>query len=257
MPGGSDWVFHAPFAFDRSDLHNLFFYALSNSIGREAMRTRMVEVFVETTGGSLNFTGAASGDYFGAYNVMEKIRRGGERVNVAKLDTYDNDAVGKTGGFIWKVDRLDAGDTGFAAGGQTMAYYYPKEIAVKSPQRDPQEQYLSTTITSFKSAFDSVTYTNPTTGYAAWLDVGAAIDHHLMNVWTFNVDGLRPSGFLHKERGGKIAFGPVWDVDRGLSSTDGRDANPAMWRSNVSDLGTDFFNQTSSSSRLKISAQRP
>ncbi len=242
MPDGSDWVFHAPFNYDRSDLHNPFFYALSNSIGRDAMRTRMAEVFVETSGGSLNFTGAASGDYYGAYNVMEKIRRGKERVDVTKLDTYDNDAVGKTGGFIWKVDRLDAGDTGFSAGGQTMAYYYPKENAAKSPQRDPQEQYLTSYIASFKTALDSATYTNPITGYAAWLDVGEAVDHHLMNVWTFNVDGLRLSGFLHKERGGKIAFGPVWDVDRGLSSTDGRDANPATWRSQTGDLGTDFFN---------------
>ncbi len=242
MPDGSDWVFHAPFNYDRSDLHNPFFYALSNSIGREAMRTRMAEVFVETSGGSLNFTGAASGDYFGIYNVMEKIRRGKDRVDVTKLDTYDNDAVGKTGGFIFKVDRQDAGDTGFTAGGQTLAYYYPKEVQVKSAQRDPQEQYLTSYITSFKTALDSASYTNPATGYAAWLDVAEAIDHHLMNVWTFNVDGLRLSGYLHKERGGKIAFGPVWDVDRGLSSTDGRDANPATWRSQVSDLGTDFFN---------------
>lgn len=125
-----------------------------------------------------------------------------------------------------------------------MAYYYPKENAVKSPQRDPQEQYLTSYIASFKTALDSASYTNPITGYAAWLDVGEAVDHHLMNVWTFNVDGLRLSGFLHKERGGKIAFGPVWDVDRGLSSTDGRDANPATWRSQISDLGTDFFNYT-------------
>ena len=244
MPDGSDWVFHAPFSFDRSYLHNPFFYGLSNSIGRDAMSTRMVEVFVETNGGALNFTNAASGDYYGVYNVMEKIRRGSERIDVAKLDTYDNDAVGKTGGFIWKVDRLDAGDTGFSAGGQAMAYYYPKENAVKTPQRDPQELYLSSYITSFKTALDSVSYTNPATGYAAWLDVPAAIDHHLMNVWTFNVDGLRLSGFLHKERGGKIVFGPVWDVDRGLSSTDGRDANPATWRSQTGDLGTDFFNYT-------------
>ncbi len=242
MPSGSDWVFHAPFNFDRSDLHNPFFYGLSNSIGREAMRTRMAEVFVETNGGSLNYTGAASGDYFGLYNVMEKVRRGSDRVDIAKLDTYDNDAVGKTGGFIWKVDRQDAGDTGFSAGGQTMAYYYPKEVEIKAPQRDPQEQYLTGYITAFKTALDSVNYTNPVTGYAAWLDVAEAVDHHLMNVWTFNVDGLRLSGYLHKERGGKIAFGPVWDVDRGLSSTDGRDANPATWRSQVSDMGTDFFN---------------
>src|SRR5215207_2736334 len=33
---GSDWVFHAPYSFDRSLLHNPFMYALSNAIGRAA-----------------------------------------------------------------------------------------------------------------------------------------------------------------------------------------------------------------------------
>ena len=163
-------------------------------------------------------------------------------MDVHKLDTYDNDAVGKTGGLIFKVDRQDSGDSGFSAGGQTLAYYYPKEVEIKAPQRDPQEQYLTSYITSFKTALDSASYTNPATGYAAWLDVAEAVDHHLMNVWSFNVDGLRLSGYLHKERGGKLLYGPVWDFDRTLSSTDGRDSNPATWRSQTADLGTDFFN---------------
>lgn len=242
MPDGSDWVFHAPFAFDPSLLHNPLAYAMSNSIGRQAMRTRMAEVFVETTSGTLVLGAGASGDYFGIYNVMEKIRRGKDRVDIEKLDTYDNDPVNKTGGYIFKVDRQDSGDTGFTAGGATLAYYYPKEIEIKSPQRDPQEVALTSYINSFKTALDSATYTNPTTGYAAWLDVPEAIDHHLLNVWAFNVDALRLSGYLHKERGGKILFGPVWDFDRALSSTDGRDANPAVWRSQTADQGTDFFN---------------
>lgn len=242
MPDGSDWVFHAPFNFDRSLLHNPLMYALSNSIGRQAVRTKMAEVFVETTGGALNFTGAAGGDYYGVYNVMEKIRRGKDRVDVKKLDTYDNGAVTNTGGYIFKVDRQDTGDSGFTAGGQTFAYYYPKEVEIKAPQRDPQEQALSAYINSFNTALFSGTYTNPTTGYAAWLDVPEAVDHHLMNVWAFNVDGLRLSGYLHKERGGKLLFGPIWDFDRALSSTDGRDSDPLTWRSQTGDLGTDFFN---------------
>src|SRR5678815_5833222 len=40
----------------------------------------------------------------------------------------------------------------------------------------------------------------------------------------------------------KLVYGPQWDFDRALCSTDGRDANPVMWRSNTGDLGTDFFN---------------
>ena len=253
MPDGSDWVFHAPYNFDRSDLHNPFMYALSNSIGRQAMRTRMAEVFVETSSGALTFSGAASGDYFGLYNVMEKIRRGKDRVDVTKLGTYDNDAVGKTGGHIVKVDRKDAGDTGFSTthefpGGagyaNGFAFYYPKEIEIRAPQRGPQLSYITSLFTTFDNVCFAANYADPATGYAAYLDVPAAIDHHLMQVWPMNVDGMRLSGFIQKERGGKIVYGPIWDYDRTLSSTDGRDANPLTWRSTVSDFGTDFFNYT-------------
>jgi len=58
----------------------------------------------------------------------------------------------------------------------------------------------------------------------------------------FNVDALRLSGYMYKPRGGKLMFGPIWDFDRALGSTDGRDNNPRTWRSTSSDRGTDFFN---------------
>jgi len=44
-----------------------------------------------------------------------------------------------------------------------------------------------------------------------------------------NVDALVLSTYLHKPRNGKITFGPHWDFDRALGSTDGRDANPRLW----------------------------
>lgn len=250
MPAHSDWVLYAPFAYDPSLLHNPFVYALSNNIGRYAVRNKPAEMFLKTSSGGLTFTNVGSGDYFGIYNVMEKIRRNKDRVDIKKLEMYDNDAVSKTGGYIWKVDRIDAGDTGFTAGGQTMAYYYPKERELKSPQRDPQEQYLGSAsatvgyIAAFNSALSKTTFKDPVLGYAPYLDVDAAIDHHLINVWAFNVDALRLSGYWTKDRGGKMFPGPIWDFDRALSSTDGRDANPKMWRSNVPDNGTDFFNYT-------------
>jgi hypothetical protein len=257
MPEESDWVLHAPYDFDRSLIHNPLAYALSNALGRYASRTRQAEVFMEVTGSSLNFPGTTSGDYFGVYNVMEKVRRNNDRVDIRKLEKYENDDVSKTGGWIWKVDRLDPGDSGFSAGGQSFAYYYPKEIEVKSPQRDPQEQFLAKNtnptatnplpagyIKQFNDALQKPTFTDPVLGYAPYFDVPPAIDHHLHNVWTFNVDALRLSGYWTKERGAKMYPGPVWDFDRALCSTDGRDLDPKTWRSKTSDQGTDFFNFT-------------
>lgn len=242
MPEHSDWVFHAPYNFDRSLLHNPLVAALSNQIGRYAVRNRMAEVFCDTNGSTLTFNNSASGDYFGVYNVFEKIRRGKDRVDIKKLEMYDNDAVNKTGGYIWKVDRVDTGDSGFSAGGQSFAYYYPKERDLEAPQRAPQRTYLSSYITSFNTALQGANYTNPDTGYAAFMDVPAAIDHHLINTWANNVDGLRLSGYWTKDREAKMYPGPIWDFDRALSSTDGRDINPKLWSG--SGDATDFFNYT-------------
>ena len=243
MPSHSDWVFHAPYNFDRSLLHNPLMYALSNSVGRYAVRNRMAEVFVDVNSAGLSFAGNASGDYFGVYNVMEKIRRGNDRVDITRLDTYDNDAVRNSGGYIFKIDRLDSGDSGFSAGGQAFVYYYPKERDLKSPQRDPQEKALTAYLNDLNTRLQSTTnWKDPVLGYAPKLDVPAAVDHHLLNVWSFNVDALRLSGYWTKDRSGKVFPGPIWDFDRTLSSTDGRDANPLTWRSTVPDLGTDFFN---------------
>ena len=242
MPEHPDWVFHAPFSFDPSLLHNPLSYDISNAIGRYAVRNRMAEVFMDVNGGGLNFPGGATGDYFGIYNVMEKIRRGTDRVDISRLETYDNDVVSNTGGYIFKIDRQDPGDSGFSAGGQTWAYYYPKERDLLAPQRAPQKAYLTSYLNSVNTRLNAPTFADPVLGYAPLIDVPAAIDHHLLNVWTFNVDALRLSGYWTKDRSGKIFPGPIWDFDRALSSTDGRDSNPLVWRSASGDLGTDFFN---------------
>jgi hypothetical protein len=44
-----------------------------------------------------------------------------------------------------------------------------------------------------------------------------------------NVDALKFSTYFYKPRGGKITYGPHWDFDRALGSTDHRDAYPRRW----------------------------
>jgi len=51
----------------------------------------------------------------------------------------------------------------------------------------------------------------------------------VLEVLSGNVDALVLSTYFHKPRSGKITFGPHWDFDRALGSTDGRDANPRQW----------------------------
>jgi hypothetical protein len=76
--------------------------------------------------------------------------------------------------------------------------------------------------------------------YEQFIDVDSWIDHHILNVLPMNVDALRLSTYFFKKRDGKIEYGPIWDFDRSMNSTDGRDDNPRAW--NGTGDGTQYFN---------------
>ncbi len=237
MPNESDWVLWGPYNFDLTLMHNPFIFELSRQIGRYAPRTRFVELYMNTGGGALS-----TADYYGVYALMEKIDRDSDRVDVEKIFPEHKSSPEVSGGYILKVDRADPGDSGFNAAGQGIKYVYPKEEQMESNEFDPHEKALRKFLNNMGTALNASYFRDPNRGYAKYIDVDAAIDHHLLNVLAFNVDALRLSGYMHIPRGGKLTFGPIWDFDRALGSTDGRDNNPRTWRSQTGDRGTDFFN---------------
>jgi hypothetical protein len=235
MPEESDWVFYAPNNFEPALIHNPFMHQLSRDVGRYSSRTRFVEVYLNTAGGAVH-----QGNYNGIYVIEEKVKRGPDRVDVDKLEPEHLRAPEVTGGYLFKIDRPDPNDANFSAAGQTsLAWVDPKGEVIRTVPRDPQEQYFRNYVNAFGTALNGANFRDPLNGYAAYLDVPAAIDHHVLNVFAFNVDALRLSTYLHKPRNGKITYGPLWDFDRALGSTDGRDANPRVWAG-----GTDFFTYT-------------
>jgi hypothetical protein len=243
LPAESDFVLYAPNNFEPVLIHNPLIYQLSNEIGRYAPRTRMVEVYLNTTGGPVT-----AANYNGIYVLEEKIKWDKNRVDIDKihsvdnLNPQDNTAPKVTGGYIMKIDRLGPGETGFNGAGQTIVYDKPKEEDIDTPQRAPQKQYLQHYMDAFGTALNGVNFTNPTNGYRAFVDVPSWIDHHILNVTAFNVDALRLSAFFYKDRTNDLVFGPLWDFDRSQGSTDGRDFSPLYWRSPIPDYGTDYFN---------------
>lgn len=237
MSEEADWVLYAPLGFDPSFMNNPLMYELSNQLGRYAVRTRFVEVFINTDGGNLGI-----GDYYGIYVFMEKVDREGDRVDIDRLLPEQTLEPEITGGYMLKVDRADPGDSGFSAASQSLKYVYPGEEDILQPERDTQEQFIRGYFGDFGTALYGNEFNDPNNGYAPFFDVDAAIDHHLLNVLAFNVDALRLSTFIHKPRNGKITFGPIWDFDRALGSNDSRDDNPFAWRGLTGDRGTDFFN---------------
>ena len=201
MPAESDWILYAPYS-DKSLMRNYLAYKWSNDIGRYAVRTRFVEVFLNTNGDKVTMS-----DYAGVYVFMEKIKRDADRVNITRIGPSDNLLPEVSGGYIVKKDRLDPGDSGFHTSlGQHLAYVEPKEREITVPQRNWLWQYFN----SFESALYSSNYTDPVNGYAAWIDVDSWIDIHIMVELCKNIDGYRLSSFMYKDRNGKLHMGPIW-----------------------------------------------
>ncbi len=221
LPEESDFILNARSVYDRSLMRNAFIYELSNQVGRYAVRTKFVELFKDDNGGNLSY----SNDYDGVYTFMEKISRDKERVDVERLTENVSEEPGITGGYILKVDRLDPGDSGLRAGGQTLGWVYPKEDDVSTDQSNWVREYMN----EMSSALS-------TDKFEDYINTLSWVDHHLLNILTLNADALRLSTFFHKKRNGKLEYGPIWDFDRSMESTDGRDNNPSTWSG-----GTSYF----------------
>jgi spore coat protein CotH len=95
MSAAEDWILHGPYA-DKSLIRNVLAYQVSNNIGRYAPKTKFVELEI-------------NGDFKGLYVLMEKIKRGKERVNVSKISPKTSDAHSIKGGYIQKIDKTVGG----------------------------------------------------------------------------------------------------------------------------------------------------
>ena len=201
MPADDDWILQGPWL-DKSLIRNAFSYDLARAMGCAAMRTRACELFLSTSGQAVT-----ESDYLGVYQLTERIERGAERVNVTKLTPAENSEPAITGGYIvaWDVGEGD---------------YLPtwKSIQMKYPNQPSLEQkrWIDQAFTRFDQALNGKESRDPTNGYAAHIEVDAWINYILFEELIFNLDGYIRSFYLHKDRGGKIQPGPVWDHDLAL-----------------------------------------
>ena len=217
MPADTDWILYAPWTIDTAMIRNPFMYETSNEVGRYAVRTRYVEVFLNYGGGSIT----NAGDYYGLYILMEKIKQGTDRVDIAELPASVNSEPDITGGYIWKKDKDDPDIQTFTTFDDgrtnTLTSVYPSVMPT------PQLNWLSNHVNTITTAITNGTY-------ASLIDVASFADHHILNMFANNADGLVYSTFYHKDRNGLVQMGPVWDFDRSMScDNDLRASKPTTW----------------------------
>ena len=233
----SDWVLHAPFHWDRAMIRNQTTFSLSNQMDMWAPGTRAVEMYLNRSDGLVS-----EADYLGVYVLMDKVKQGQDRVDIAEINRDDNAEPEISGGYIWKIDRADPDGGSFPAGGRTFNWVYPKALnsrAAREDQKVTQEQqdWVTNHLNRVNDSLNTTKLTDPD-GYGQYIDVDSWVDHHLISVFMDDVDAFALSAYLFKDRDSKIEMGPAWDFDRSAESLDDRDNVPDLWGSSGN---SDFF----------------
>lgn len=237
LPRHADWVLSDPVTYDRTLIRNALAFAISNRIGRYAPGTRFAEVFLVDDEGDVG-----TGHFLGFFTLIETIERDDQRVNIGRLAESAASLPAVGGGFIVRIDK---GAPDFTAGGRWLQFVYPNAADMRRPERLPQLEFIRSFIDDFRLTASAPTFVHPSTGqhYSQFIDVDAWVDHHIINVLTKNVDGLRFSTYFHKDRGGRLVAGPVWDFDRSMGTPwDPRASEPEEWRAPWFSA-SDYFNE--------------
>jgi hypothetical protein len=242
MPSGEDWALVSCWSYDRAFSRNAWIYEMSRQAGRWSPRTRLVEVFFnqngspgDTAGYGLSYTTNNYNDHRGVYLLVETVRRGSDRVDVADMEPSETAFPGVSGGFIFKVDppegdefswRTQRNNHPTGTGGDNLVIHRPK-LADLATQ---QSSYLA----SYFQTFEDALYTEAAAGFATrtyqdYINPEAWADHNIFCMVAKNVDALRLSAYYHKDRAGKMEAGALWDFDRSANSTDGRDDDTSTW----------------------------
>lgn len=199
LPKENDWVLNA-LAYDASLIRDVFSYENALLSGNYAARGVYCEVIV-------------NGDYKGLYVFMEKLKADSDRINIEKMEDTDNFGVSVTGGYITKADKTTGGDPvawvmNSYNGISDFIHEHPKPEDVT----EEQNAYIRSVFLALeKQAGDH--NDDPFEGYTNLIDLPSFIDFILVNELAGNVDAYQFSTFFHKDRGGKLRAGPIWDFN--------------------------------------------
>ena len=224
MPAHSDWVLLAPYN-DVSAIRDPLAFQLWRDMGHWGPRTEMVEL-------TLN------GDYRGIYILSEAIKRGVERVNVAKLKKTDVAGRDVTGGYLLRIDTYDEDDATFTSkvpgigdgimtSQITWSCIYPK----KKNLQPEQFAYIQNYVDTVEQVIQSDYFADPQRGYARYIDVPSFVDYFIHTELSLNADGYKRSAYFYKEKlnadgtGGKLVAGPVWDYNLAYGNCNFANAN--------------------------------
>ncbi|MEI7908681.1 MAG: CotH kinase family protein [Verrucomicrobiota bacterium] len=208
QPADSDWVLHAPYT-DKTLMRNYLIYDRMRALDgtSAAMGVRFVEVFYNQDGGPLT-----ESDYRGVYVLVEKIKRGSNRVTVDKLNDLMTDASVVSGGYIFKKDKSGIDNVSFSTSANAQTFQFVEPAAPNAAQ----QSWLTSYMNNFETALNGAGFANPATGYAAYINPLSFVDNQWFVEIAKQIDGYRFSTYFHKDRNGKLNCSPLWDYNLSL-----------------------------------------
>jgi len=213
MPANRHWVLLANYS-DKTLMRNDIAFEFSRMLGMEwTPRARFVDL-------ELN------GAYQGVYQLTEHVRIAPDRVNIPEMKSSDTTVVAITGGYLIEVDERWGEAFCFKSAVTPMVFCLSNPETLNEPEWAKQKAYIQDYMRQVDAAIFGPQFANPSTGYAAFIDVESAISYYILNELFKNVDGnLRLSTYLYKKRGGVLTFGPVWDFDLAIGNVNYLDAD--------------------------------
>ena len=189
LPEEEDWIIQGPFL-DGTLVQNVFTYNTARATGMYAARTRYCVLSID-------------GIFKGVYVLMEKLKRGPDRIDVS----LNNASSDLSGGWIVKLDK---GSNNFRTRQRTAFQFdYPASTDITAAQ----DVYIRGYINDFEAALMA-----RSPNYAGWIDIDSFAHYLLLTELSINRDGYRISMWFYKDKGGRLKAGPVWDYNLAYSA---------------------------------------
>lgn len=208
MPKHKRWVLLAN-TMDRTMMRNRVAYQVARQTSLAwTPRTEYVEVVL-------------NGKHIGNYLLTEQIRIDKNRINITEMESGDNSGEAITGGYVYEMDfHFDNVNQWWTPQGFPSSIKFPDEEDITPEQLAWGKQYFN----DVEAVLFGRDFKDPQKGYAAYLDVQSFVDYWLVYEICINHELANPgSVYLHKDRGGLLTAGPIWDFDWG---TFGYNASP-------------------------------
>jgi len=175
---------------DQSLLRNHFAFELAREFDRIdfAPASTSVDVYL-------------NGEYRGVYLLAEEIRVSKARVDVSK------DMTQADTGFLVELSSYAQGDWIFRVG--SRQYQVRNDLSDNPEIAQKQFEFIKDYM---RKCWDAV-QTGDRAEIEKYIDINSYVDTYLVEEITKNLDLGWDSYYLHKDKGGKLILGPMWDFD--------------------------------------------